>query len=37
MITIVHLLSIATQTAHVFQLGLGNAASVVQAVVQTVA
>lgn len=35
MLTIFHLFSLATQTAHVFQLGALNAAQVVQAVVQS--
>lgn len=37
MITIVHLVSLALQSAHVVQIGAGNLASVVQAVVQSVA
>lgn len=35
MFTVVHLVSLATQLASVFQAGLGNAAQVVQAVVQS--
>lgn len=34
-ITLVHLISLATQTAQVLQLGALNAAQVVQAVVQS--
>lgn len=35
-VTLIHLISLASQTAQVVQFGLGNAASVVQAVVQSV-
>lgn len=37
MITIIHLVSLATQAAQVIQLGVGNLAAVTQAVVQSVA
>lgn len=36
MLTWVHLFSVALQSAHVVQLGIGNAAQVIQAVVQSV-
>lgn len=35
MFTVFHLVSLALQSAHVVQLGIGNAAQVIQAVVQS--